>query len=391
MKNKKQLLLILSLMSNFLLLFLIFPVNRAKVKILVLTILGYSSGNVPNFRDTVLLSEFRPISQYHSESSIQNHYTSYPVIEAHGHLGIFFNTNPQGVSKEIEELKFHRFINLNTRGGKDFLKVQNEYSDPKILHFTSFKWDYLKEPDGVQKILNTLRDDFDKGAKGIKLWKNFGLELKKFNGERLRLDDEILDPIFQEIEKREKAIFIHTADPEAFFYPIDETNERYEELIRHPEWSFYDPRFPKFNEIMEERERLFRKYPKIKFVALHFGEFAHRLKDADRMLQENPNVSIDIAARIDELGRHPLQTREFFLKWQDRILFGMDGPPDREKFKIYIRFLETTEEYFDYHPPGKPRKGLWKISGIGLPPPVLKKIYFENAMKLMRLEPILDK
>jgi predicted TIM-barrel fold metal-dependent hydrolase len=391
MKNKKQTLLILSLLSNFILLFLIFPVNRAKLKILVLTLLGYSSGNVPNFRDTVLLTEFKPISQYHSISSISNHFSSYPVIESHGHLGIFFNTNPQDVSSEIEEIKIQYFINLNTRGGNDFLKVQKEYSNPKILHFTSFRWENLKETDGVQKILTILREDFDKGAKGIKLWKNFGLELKKFNGDRLRLDDEILDPIFQEIDKRGKPVFIHTADPEAFFYPINESNERYEELIRHPEWSFYDPRFPKFNEIMEEREKLFRKYPKIQFVALHFGEFAHRLEDADRLLRENPNVSIDIAARIDELGRHPIQTREFFLKWQDRILFGMDGPPDREKFKIYIRFLETKDEYFDYFPAGKPRKGLWKISGLDLPPTVLKKIYYENAKNLLGLDPILTK
>jgi predicted TIM-barrel fold metal-dependent hydrolase len=384
MKNKKQTLLIFSLICNLILLFLIFPVNRARIRILFFSIMGYSSGNVPNFRDTLLVTEFKPKSQYkqtHSNKDIP----SFPVIESHGHLGLFFKTNPAQVSKALDDLNIEYFINLNTRGGKDFLDIKKEYNDKRILHFTSFRWDYIKESDGVSKILATLKSDFEAGARGVKLWKNFGLELKKPNGERLRLDDEILEPIFQEIERQEKIVSIHTADPEAFFYPIDETNERYEELIRHPEWSFNSEVFPKFQEIMEEREKMFKKYPKIKFVSLHFGEFAHRLEDADRLLTTNPNVSIDIAARIDELGRHPIQTREFFTKWQDRILFGMDGPPEKEKLSIYVRFLETTDEYFDYYPMNKPRKGIWKIYGLGLSTPILKKIYYENTKILLKL------
>ena len=384
MKNKKQTLLIFSLICNLILLFLIFPVNRARIRILFFSIMGYSSGNVPNFRDTLLVTEFKPKSQYkqiHSNKDIP----SFPVIESHGHLGLFFKTNPAQVSKALDDLNIEYFINLNTRGGKDFLDIKKEYNDKRILHFTSFRWDYIKEADGVSKILATLKSDFEAGARGVKLWKNFGLELKKPNGERLRLDDEILEPIFQEIERQEKIVSIHTADPEAFFYPIDETNERYEELIRHPEWSFNSEVFPKFQEIMEEREKMFKKYPKIKFVSLHFGEFAHRLEDADKLLTTNPNVSIDIAARIDELGRHPIQTREFFTKWQDRILFGMDGPPEKEKISIYVRFLETTDEYFDYYPMNKPRKGIWKIYGLGLSTPILKKIYYENTKILLKL------
>ena len=384
MKNKKQTLLIFSLICNLILLFLIFPVNRARIRILFFSILGYSSGNVPNFRDTLLVTEFKPKSQYKQINS-NKEIPFMPVIESHGHLGLFFKTNPVQVSKDLDELNIEYFINLNTRGGKDFLDIKKEYNDKRILHFTSFRWDYLKEADGVSKILATLKSDFEAGARGVKLWKNFGLELKKPNGERLRLDDEVLEPLFQEIEKQEKIVSIHTADPEAFFSPIDETNERYEELIRHPEWSFNSEVFPKFQEIMDERDRMFKKYPKIKFVSLHFGEFAHRLEDADRLLISNPNVSIDIAARIDELGRHPIQTREFFTKWQDRILFGMDGPPEKEKVAIYVRFLETTDEYFDYYPSHKPRKGIWKIYGLGLSAPILKKIYYENTKLLLKL------
>jgi predicted TIM-barrel fold metal-dependent hydrolase len=383
MKNKNHSYLILSLLFNLILLFFISPVNRARVKIAFFSLLGFSSNtNPPNFRDTVLVSEFKPKSLFESIDARPSRLPSFPIFETHGHLGSFFKTTPQEVSKNLDALKIEYFISLNLKGGSDFQDIIKNYNDPRIIHFTSFQWDLLQEKDGIEKMLTILRDDFKIGAKGVKLWKNFGLEIKKPNKERLRLDDEILEPLFREIENQNKIISIHTADPEAFFSPIDEENERYEELIRHPEWSFQNEKFPKFNEIMEERERMFKKYPKIIFISLHFGEYPHNLEKAEDLLSNNPNVNLDIAARIDELGRHPIGTKNFFIKWQDRILFGMDGPPDSDKVAIYTRFLETEDEYFDYHSPNKPRKGLWKISGLGLSPPILEKIYNGNAKRI---------
>jgi predicted TIM-barrel fold metal-dependent hydrolase len=387
MKNKKHSYLILSLVLNLILLFFISPVNRAKVKVTFLSLLGYSSNTTPsNFRDTVLVSEYKPKSFFESPDLRNEKLPSYPIIETHGHLGSFFKTNPKDVSKALDDLRIEYFISLNLKGGKDFLEISQSYNDPRIIHFTSFQWDLLTEKDGIEKMLSILREDFQKGARGVKLWKNFGLELKKANQERLTLDDPILEPLFREIEKQNKIVSIHTADPEAFFSPIDEENERYEELVRHPEWSFENEKFPKFKEIMDEREKMFKKYPKITFISLHFAEFPHNLSKAEDLLINNPNVNLDIAARIDELGRHPNATKNFFIKWQDRILFGMDGPPDKEKVAIYTRFMETEDEYFDYHPLNKPRKGLWKISGIGLPPTVLEKIYNGNAKRIYGLK-----
>jgi len=383
MKNKNHSYLILSIVLNLILILFISPVNRARAKIAFLNVFGFSSNtSPPNFRDTVLVSEFKPKSLFESIDKRPSKLPSYPIFETHGHLGSFFKTTPQEVSKNMDALKIEYFISLNMKGGSDFQDIMQNYNDPRIIHFTSFQWNLLQDKDGIEKMLTILKEDFKKGAVGVKLWKNFGLEIIKPNKERLKLDDPILEPLFFEIENQNKIISIHTADPEAFFSPIDEENERYEELIRHPEWSFVDHKFPKFAEIMEERERMFKKYPKITFISLHFGEYPHNLQRADDLLTNNPNVNLDIAARIDELGRHPIATKKFFLKWQDRILFGMDGPPDPDKVAIYTRFLETEDEFFDYHSPNKPRKGLWKISGLGLSPPILEKIYNANAKRI---------
>lgn len=347
-------------------------------------LLGVGTGEPGNFRDTVLLTEFRPNSQY-SPKLTEISLKKYPKIEFHGHLGKYFNTTPDIIKNGINELSLSKFVSLNLASGDDFSKIIAEYNDERIIHFVGIHWESLKKEGGFLEISQILKKDFEKGAKGVKLWKNFGLSLKLKNGERLKMDSDLLEPLFYEIETQRKPVGIHTGDPEAFFSTIDERNERYEELIRHPEWSFSGNSFPKFSELMEERERMFRKYPKVQFIALHFGEFAHRLRDADSLLQNNPNVYLDIAARIDELGRHPKESKEFFLKWQDRILLGMDGPPDLEKLKIYMRFLETEDEYFDYHPDHKPRKGFWKIYGLGLPDTVLRKVYYENAKKILQL------
>ena len=385
MKNKSKFLLIASIIINILLFFLISPSNRAVLKSYGLKILGYQSGKVTDFSDTTLITEFKPVSMFLSIDKRKSKLAKYPIIEFHGHLGKFFQTEPKVVTQLLDEYQYQYFVNLNLRSGNDFQEDLLSYSNPKILHFTGFAWNLIQKENGIDQMVDVLRGDFSKGARGVKLWKNFGLEVMNKDGSRLKMDSDLLIPLFQEIQKNKAIVAIHTADPEAFFLPINEKNERYEELLRHPEWSFHDSKYPKFSELMDEREKMFRKYPEILFVSLHFGEYAHDLEKADLLLERNPNVYLDIAARIDELGRHPKSSREFISKWQDRILFGMDGPPDLNKLEIYTRFLETEDEYFDYHPSTKPRKGLWKIYGLGLEDKILKKIYYENAKRILNL------
>jgi predicted TIM-barrel fold metal-dependent hydrolase len=190
-------------------------------------------------------------------------------------------------------------------------------------------------------------------------------------------------------------VAIHVSDPIAFFLPTDRFNERYEELNHHPDWSFYDHDFPSNAELLEARNRVMARHPHTQFVVLHVGNFAENLENVSHNLDRFPNMAVDIAARIGELGRQPRAARRFFDRYQDRILFGTDATPHGDEFpqqvfgdplyEIYYRFLESDDEYFDYAPAKIPPQGRWKIYGIDLTGPVLKKVYYENAARLLRL------
>jgi predicted TIM-barrel fold metal-dependent hydrolase len=191
-------------------------------------------------------------------------------------------------------------------------------------------------------------------------------------------------------------VSIHVADPEAFFLPIDRFNERYEELQHHPDWSFHGRDFPTFRQLMEARDRLFARHPRTTWVALHVGHHAEDLHDVANLLDRFPNAYVELGARIAELGRQPRTSRRFFERYQDRILFGTDAVPNGKEtpqqifeddlYEIYYRFLETEDEYFDYAPAPVPPQGRWRIYGLGLPDAILKKVYHDNAARILRLD-----
>jgi len=190
-------------------------------------------------------------------------------------------------------------------------------------------------------------------------------------------------------------VAIHISDPEAFFLPIDRFNERFEELNNHPDWSFYDHDFPSFQELIEARNRMFARHPKTTFIALHVGHNAENLAAVSECLDRLPNMYVELAARIGELGRQPRTARKFFEKYQDRIMFGTDAVPNGKEtpqqilspklYEIYYRFLETEDEYFDYAPAPKPPQGRWQIYGLGLPESILRKVYHQNAERVLGL------
>jgi predicted TIM-barrel fold metal-dependent hydrolase len=189
-------------------------------------------------------------------------------------------------------------------------------------------------------------------------------------------------------------IAIHTSDPEAFFLPIDRFNERYEELHAHPDWSFHGKDFPSNRELQEARRNVMRRHPRTQFVCLHTAD-SEDLPYVAECLDAHRNMHVDIAARIGELGRQPRASRKFFDKYQDRVVFGTDASPNNASvpqqlfgdalYEIYFRFLETEDEYFDYAPAPKPPQGRWRIYGVGLPSPILKKVYHDNAARLLKL------
>lgn len=387
MKNKLKIIFILSVLLNVFLIFISFTTWGLDLRIRLANFWYYSTKRIQyvNLGDTLLLRDYQPESGVDTIDQRTHKYPSMPVYETHGHLGKFFNVKPDLVSKKLTELNIKKFINLSITTGEDFIKTQREFNDPRIVHFSTFNWKRLenvKDDSFVQAMVEDLKKDIQNGSRGIKLWKNLGLKLKKPDGSRLKVNDPILYPLFELCQKHNLIISIHTADPIAFFKPNGQKNERYEEIIRHPDWSFASKEFPSRDTVLDERNALFQRFPNLRFIALHFGEYAESPQKVEKLLDENPNVYIDIAARVDELGRIPLRIKKLILKYQDRILFGTDGPPDSGKYEIYSRFLETEDEYFDYYPENKQRKGFWKIYGIKLDKDILEKIYYKNAEKL---------
>jgi predicted TIM-barrel fold metal-dependent hydrolase len=191
-------------------------------------------------------------------------------------------------------------------------------------------------------------------------------------------------------------VAIHVADPAAFFLPIDRFNERYEELERHPDWSFHDRDFPAQRDLIEALARVIARHPRTQFLGMHVASDAEDLAYVSGLLDRLPNLAVEIGARINELGRQPRATRRFFERYQDRVLFGTDAVPGGEEtpqqvfgdelYEIYFRFLETEDEYFDYAPAPVPPQGRWRIYGLGLPEPILRKVYHQNAERLLGLK-----
>jgi len=243
-------------------------------------------------------------------------------------------------------------------------------------------WTGVESSDFIAVSVARLERLVEHGAVGFKIWKDLGLSVRDASGELMRVDDERLAPIFEKAAELGVPVMVHIGDPEAFFLPIDANNERYEELAAHPDWGFHGAQFSK-HELLEQRDRVFSRHPNTMFVAAHIAESAEDLQRVSAMLDANPNVVVDISARASELGRQPYSARKFFLRFADRILFGADLVPEISMYRLYYRFLETEDEYFEY-PSHASRQGRWNIYGLHLPDDVLQKVYRENALRLLQ-------
>jgi predicted TIM-barrel fold metal-dependent hydrolase len=230
------------------------------------------------------------------------------------------------------------------------------------------------------------------GARGLKVWKTLGLRLRDTEGKLIPVDDPRLDHLWATAGELNIPVLIHIADPVAFFTPLDRFNERWEELHEHPDWHFYptrpkgdllSPDFPSFDEIMEQFETMLRRHPSTDFIGAHVGCYAENLGWVGRVMDACPNFYADISARIAELGRQPYTARDFFNNHQDQIVFGTDSQPDPRTYATYYRFLETRDEYFNYGREQPPGVGRWQIYGLYLPDDVLKKVYADNARRVV--------
>jgi predicted TIM-barrel fold metal-dependent hydrolase len=304
---------------------------------------------------------------------------AFPAIDAHNHLGggkQFLTA--ERVGKYLEE--------MNAAGVRTVLKetlaALDEAHPDRFLTFALINFAGIDDEGWTDREVKRLEESFAAGAKGLKFHKTLGLSIRYKDGRLVPVDDPKLAPIFEVCGKHQRPVMIHTADPAAFFTPLDKFNERWHELNEHPGWLFFGDKFPKREELLTQFINVVARHPKTTFIGAHFGNNVEDLATVGKWLDEHPNLFVDIDARISELGRQPYTARKFFLKYQDRIMFGTDTTPRREAFRIYYRFLETDDEYFDCRD-SHHLQGFWMIYGIYLPQEVLEKVYFKNAERVL--------
>jgi predicted TIM-barrel fold metal-dependent hydrolase len=279
-------------------------------------------------------------------------------------------------------------VNLDGRWGSELDENLDRYDrryPGRFATFCQIDWSGLAERDFSDLIVAGLTRSAEAGAVGLKVWKDLGLHLRDHRGELVLPDDPRLADVWAAAGQLQLPIAIHTADPVAFFEPIDERNERYEQLRMRPDWSFADQeRFPRFERLIEALEAAVAANPATAFIGVHVGCYPENLGWVSRMLDTYPNFQVDIAARIAELGRVPRATRELILRHPDRVLFGTDDiPPNSNSYGIHYRFLETSDEYFAHAEDDPSPMGRWGIYGLELPDHVLQKVYADNALRLV--------
>jgi predicted TIM-barrel fold metal-dependent hydrolase len=359
------------------------------------------------------------LSQYEPKSMLQVHEThveraKFPVIDFHTHISVSAKAEkgvaispdrtylgtPQDCLAVMDRKNIKTMVNLTGGYEKGLAEAVGKYDRAypgRFITFTEPSYSHFKESNYPQLQAQAIEQAHRDGARGLKILKTLGLYLREniTSGPLVKIDDPRFDPMWDACGQLNMPVAIHISDPAAFFTPTDRFNERYEELNNHPDWSFYGADFPSNAELIEARNRMMTKHPKTQFVTLHFGNFSENLQNVSENLDKFPNMHVDMAARIGELGRQPFTSKKFFDKYQDRILFATDATPHGDAFpqqvfndqlyEIYYRFLETEDEYFDYAPAKIPPQGRWRIYGINLSDQILRKVYNENAARLLQI------
>ncbi len=349
------------------------------------------------------LDQFRPKPQLKATRSEASR-AKFPVIDVHVHPRIRFRHAPQMLEDFVKIMDEHNVaLCVSLDGGLgDDLTEHLAYLEPHKDRFLVYSniawvgsgdrndpstWD-CHRPEFARRMARELTEAKKRGISGLKIFKQLGLGYRNPDGSLIAIDDPRWDPIWAACGDLGLPVIIHTADPIAFFEPIDETNERWEELSRHPEWSFYgdDPTgrpWPSRQSLLDARNRVIKRHPNTTFIGAHMANSPEDLAQVSKWLDEYPNLVVEISSRIAELGRQPYTARNFFLKYHNRILFGTDGPRVAGRLLPHWRFFQTKDEYFAYAENPFPPQGLWRIHGLGLPDDVLKKLYHENALDVI--------
>jgi len=306
----------------------------------------------------------------------------FPFIDVHNHQESMPDMDLGTLITDMDKLNMKVMVNLSGRNGdqlKRSVKNIRDHFPKRFIVFANVNFNGVGNPGWTENAVKQLEEDVKNGANGLKIFKNLGFSVRDVSGKRVTIDDPRLDPIWKKAGELKIPVIIHTADPKPFWSPMDSMNERWLELATHPgrRRSNTDP--APWDTLINEQHRMFKKHPGTTFIAAHFGWYPNDLAKLGQLLDEMPNVVVEFGAVIAELGRQPRMAKQFFTKYQDRILFGKDSWVP-EEYNTYFRVLETEDEYFPYH---KKYHAFWAMYGIGLPDDILKKVYYKNALRII--------
>jgi len=306
----------------------------------------------------------------------------FPFIDVHNHQWIMPIQDLDDLVMEMDSLNMGVMVNLSGFRGKVLEWSMDNVSEnfpERFAVFLNLNFENLDDPGWPEEPLMMLEEGVKQGVKGLKVYKELGLNDTDNNGNRIPVNDPRLDPIWAKCGQLGIPVLIHSGEPSSFWEPKDKNNERWLELKQYPSRYRNPEKLPSFDSIMAEQHAVFRKHPNTKFINAHLGWYGNDLKKLGELMDAFPNMYTEIGAVLAELGRQPKAARVFFIAYQDRILFGKDTYK-MEEYYTYFRVLETEDEYFDYY---RKRHAHWKMYGLGLPDSVLRKVYFENALTVI--------
>jgi predicted TIM-barrel fold metal-dependent hydrolase len=327
------------------------------------------------------VEEYEPVSTLKVPEHPLTH-AKFPFIDVHNHQWIMPVQNLDKLVAEMDSLNMGVMVNLSGFRGKvlewSLDNVNNNYPNRFVI-FLNINFERLDDKGWPQEELAMLEEGVKQGVKGLKVYKGLGLTDKDNDGNRIAIDDPRLDPIWAKCGELGIPVLIHSGEPNSFWNPKDKHNERWLELKQEPS-RYRDPeKYPSFEEIMAEQHHVFRKHPETKFINAHLGWFGNDLARLGKLFDEMPNVYTELGAVLAELGRQPKFARAWLIRYQDRVMFGKDTYK-KEEYYTYFRVLETGDEYFDYY---RKRHAHWKMYGLELPDSVLRKVYYENALRVI--------
>lgn len=353
--------------------------RRALLGALPLTAFAQNRRPEPKPSEIMTIDEYEPKSTLvvpqHSPTRAK-----FPFIDMHNHQQR--DADVDKLVKDMDKLNLQVMVNLSGAYG-DWLKqaVKNfkgKYPN-RFVVFANLDFRDIDSPDYPNKVARQLEEDIQAGAQGLKIFKNFGMDLKDGKGQRIHVDDGRFDKAFDVLAKHKLPCFIHTAEPAAFFQPVDKYNERWLELSTLPQRRRPPDKYPPWETLMNEQWALFRRHPKVNYISAHLSWLGGDLGRLGKLLDEIPNMHTEIGAVLAELGRQPRFARQWFIRYQDRVVMGKDTWEPSE-YNTYFRVLETSDEYFDYY---RKRHAFWKMYGLDLPDEVLKKLYYKNSLRLI--------